>query len=66
MNNIKNIRQMARKTQKEVAALLDIDTSTVAKWEAGKSLPRAELLPKLARLFNCTIDELLADDEKAS
>ena len=27
-------------------------------WESGKSFPRAELLPRLAKLLECTVDEL--------
>ena len=31
----------------------------MAKWEAGGSLPRADKLPILAKILNCTVDELL-------
>lgn len=30
----------------------------------GKRKPRAKLLPKLAQFLGCTVDELLADEEK--
>ena len=46
-------------TQYDVAKKIGVDRSTVAKWETGQSFPRAELLPKLASILNCTIDELL-------
>ena len=36
-----------------------VQRTTVAMWESGKSRPRAELLPKLAKLFGCSIEELL-------
>lgn len=45
-------------TQDDVAKKIGVDRSTVAKWETGQSFPRAELLPKLASILNCTIDEL--------
>ena len=61
MNAIKKIRMKSNLTQKEVARKLQIDRSTVAKWETGKADPRAEELTKLAKLFGCTVDELLTD-----
>lgn len=46
-------------TQLDIARGLGVDRSTVAKWETSKSLPRTELLPKLAEILDCTTDELL-------
>ena len=28
-------------------------------WETGESLPRAEVLLKLSKIFGCSIDEIL-------
>ena len=61
MNLIKNKRMASNLTQEEVARELRIDRSSVAKWETGKADPRAEVLIKLAKLFGCTVDELLCD-----
>ena len=57
-------RKQKRMTQNELAQLLNVDRSTVAKWENGKSLPRTEILIKLADLFGCTIDELVRGEKK--
>lgn len=51
-------------SQKKLAAKLDVDRSTVAKWETGKSKPRADMLIKLAAILGCTVDELLCDENK--
>lgn len=59
VNKIKMLREKARKTQTEIAERLDVDKSTVSKWETGGSLPRAATLIKLAEVLNCTVDELL-------
>lgn len=59
MNNIQQIRRRCGINQEELALELSVDRSTVAKWETGKSLPRAEMLIKLASVLNCTVDELL-------
>lgn len=59
MNFIKKKRKDCRLSQKDVAAACEVVQSTVAMWETGKSVPRAGVLIKLARLFDCTVDELL-------
>lgn len=48
-------------TQREVAKILGVRESAVSKWERGIARPRAEKLPILAKLYGCTIEELLAD-----
>ena len=63
MNSIQSRRTRLGITQEELAAVIEVDRSTIAKWETGKALPRAELLPKLARALNCSIDNLLSDKE---
>ena len=56
--NIKELREKANVTQKELASALNIGQSAVAMWETGVSMPRAELLPKIASVLNCTVDDL--------
>ncbi|WP_462370550.1 helix-turn-helix transcriptional regulator [Ruthenibacterium lactatiformans] len=53
------MREKKDMSQQAVALEIGVERSTVAKWESGKSRPRAELLPKLAKLFGCSIEELL-------
>ena len=48
-------------TQREVAKAVGVKESAVSKWERGIAKPRADKLPKLAELYGCTIEELLAD-----
>ena len=59
VNMFHKCRKKAGYTQEQVANLLGVDRSTVAKWETGIALPRADTLIKLATLFDCTVDELL-------
>lgn len=61
MNNIKVKREKYKFTQAYIAEKLQIDKSTVSKWETGESKPRAEKLLQLAQIFDCTVDELLKD-----
>ena len=46
-------------TQDQLAKKLGVDRTTVTKWETGKSLPRSDVLRKLAGVLGCTIDDLL-------
>lgn len=57
--NIKNIRERVGLTQAEVAKALNVGQSAVAAWETGRALPRADKLIDIAKLLNCTIEELL-------
>lgn len=54
-------RKAAGITQNDLADALCIDRSTIAKWETGKAYPRAALLPKIAQVLGCTVDELLKE-----
>lgn len=62
--SFRKCRRIADITQKEAAAALGVHPSAVAQWEIGKTRPRAALLPKIAELYCCTVDELLKPDEK--
>ena len=59
MINIKEKRKQANITQSELAASIGVGQSAVAMWETGASHPRVELLPKIASVLNCTVDDLL-------
>ena len=59
--NLKNLQVLRRKnnlTQAEVAITLGVSASSIAKWETTNTFPRAELLPALADLLHCSIDDL--------
>lgn len=61
--SFRRCRRMADITQKDASIALGVSQSTVALWDMGKTKPRAALLPKVAKLYGCTVDELLAPDE---
>lgn len=61
MSNIQKLRERAKFTQKNLAEKLGVGQSTVAMWESGAQMPRADKLPELARILGCTIDELFED-----
>ena len=59
MNRLKEFRIKKGFTQIELAQKLNVKQNTVSQWETGESLPRADKLFKLAKILNCTVDELL-------
>ena len=61
MNRLKELREQKNITQIQLAELLNVTQSAVTKWETGESRPRAEKLSQLAKLFDCTVDELLKE-----
>lgn len=56
--NIKRLRLKNNWSQQKLANKLKVSQQTIAKWETGKSFPRSELLPSIASVFNCKIEEL--------
>lgn len=56
-------RKKAGMSQAEVARAMQVSNATVSYWDAGKTLPDPRKLPQLAKLFCCTVDEILAEAE---
>ena len=50
-------------TQEELAQHMGISSQAVSKWENDQTCPDISALPKLARLFGVTVDELLEGKE---
>jgi transcriptional regulator with XRE-family HTH domain len=55
----KDLRQKNKITQQGLAKKLEVKQSTVAMWETGKSFPRFDMLPKLSKILNISIEELV-------
>lgn len=66
MKQIKILREARGLSQLDIAKEIKVSQSCIAKWESGGIYPRAQLLPKLAQILDCTIDEMFAaaPDEK--
>lgn len=59
----KKLRQEAGLSQKEVAKRLGIYQSNVSDWENDVSRPEYEKLLQLAKIYGCSIAELLGVEE---
>ena len=56
---IKELRKERKLTQQELADFLNIDRTTVMKWETTKSETNFSMLVKIADFFDVSIDFLL-------
>lgn len=64
MNRVCVERKNLGLTQVELAELVDVDQSTVVRWESGGSIPQVKMV-KMRSLFGCDIDWLIGvSDER--
>lgn len=62
--SLKRLRENAGLTQQQVADILNIDRSTYAYYETGKTYPSITSLKKLAKIFNVNYDVLIDGTSK--
>lgn len=55
----KQARRRAGLTARQVAKKFGVSLAAVYGWEKGTYLPRGERLPQIARLYGCTVEELM-------
>ena len=63
MTGLKARRTAAGLTLRQIGETVGVSAQAVAKWEAGTAWPSAGLLPALAGILGCSIDDLYAGDE---
>ncbi|MBS6547280.1 MAG: helix-turn-helix transcriptional regulator [Clostridiaceae bacterium] len=63
MESIKILRMKRNLKQTDIAEKLGITQGAVSYWESDGAFPPSRFLPKLASIFDCTIDELFKDEE---
>lgn len=63
-DRLRTLRLEHHFTQQELGDRLGVTAQAVSKWETGMAIPDVAHLPKISKLFNCTIDSLFygADD----
>ena len=62
MKRLRELRKAMKLRQSDLAEMLGVSHATVGFWETGHAHPRASMLPKLAKVLGCTIDELLTEE----
>ena len=63
INNFADMRNKMNLTQAKVAEKLNVAKNTLSQWENGKREPDFKTLKILAKLYQCSIDELLAHEK---
>ena len=58
MIRVAELRKAVGISQFQLAVKVGVTSSAVAAWETGRNTPHTDMLPKLAEVFGCTIDEL--------
>lgn len=56
---MREARLRAGLSVREVMGALGVSDAAVYQWETGETTPSAKRLPKIAKLYGCTVDELL-------
>ena len=60
---LKKLRQDNDMSQEYVASKLNVVRQTVSKWEKGECVPDADMIVKIAQLYNISVANLLADED---
>ncbi|MBQ9165996.1 MAG: helix-turn-helix transcriptional regulator [Oscillospiraceae bacterium] len=65
-DQLKALRKEKGLTQEERAIRLTVVRQTVSKWEKGLSVPDAQILLKLAEIFECPVSRLLGSEPETA
>lgn len=60
--NIKRLRKQKGYSQETLAHQLNVVRQTISKWEKGYSVPDADMLERMAELFEVPVSELLGKE----
>lgn len=60
--NLATLRKQKGMSQEMLARQLNVVRQTVSKWEKGLSVPDADMLIRIADLFDVSVSELLGDE----
>lgn len=62
-DKLAQLRRQSNYTQEQLAELLGVTRQAVSRWESGAAYPETEKLIRLSRLFGCSLDYLLKDEQ---
>jgi transcriptional regulator with XRE-family HTH domain len=65
-NRLQELREAAGVKRHELAVELDVDPSTVYRWEIGRTSIPSDLIPRLAARFGVEPAHLMGWDRKAA
>jgi len=63
-DKIRELRRKSNLTQSQLAKKLGVSTGAVGLWEVNKREPDSNILLKLSKVFNVSVDYLLDNEER--
>lgn len=60
--NLQFLRKRENMTQEQLAETLEVSRQSVSKWESDTTFPETDKLLQIAKLFHCTLDDLMQKD----
>lgn len=63
MNKLKELRKNSALTQKQISDVIGIDRSTYSYYENEKAAPSLDVLIRIAKVFNVTLDYIIFGDD---
>lgn len=63
-DKIAKLRKENNLTQEQLGDLLCVSRQSISKWESDLAFPETMHLIELSKIFNCSIDYLLKEDDK--
>lgn len=61
--NIEQKRKEKKLTQRELAEVCNTNQNNISRYEKGERMPNLMMAKSLAKALDCTVDELLKDDD---
>lgn len=65
-DKLSKLRKENNYTQEQLADVLGVSRQAVSKWESDITYPETEKLIRISKLFHCTTDYLLLEEEETS
>ena len=64
-DNLKTLRKNKGLSQEELSVKLNVVRQTISKWESGLSVPDAEMLISISKVFETPVSEILGENIEA-
>ena len=65
MFRIREMRERRGLSQTDLASALEVERSTVTKWESADAYPRADKIPAICKILVCTPNDLFGIGKEA-
>lgn len=66
MEGLRRLRRERGLTQNELSTRMGVDSNTIWRWENGLRSPDLGTLRRLGKVLDCTIDQLVGDEDSGN